>query len=185
MRIRGEMISAIRSFLGIEPSERLHVGLLDRKLAIALAKNTDWLESLKDRIRYLESHALRKKWQYEQARGDTKRILGGEIERLFRDLDRMQGQEIIISGNLDRISAARAKLQEYRAALVNGLDEEELGDVAIGLHAAFEELTVVDRTTAELVKMAYEAPQPRPVERLEVTTGLSAETIERLRQLET
>ena len=193
----GEAISAILSklaqLLGIRPSEQRRFQLMDRKLAAASLRNEDRLEALKDRIRQLEAQVLRKKRQYEEARGDTKRILGGEIERLFRDLDRLQGQEKIIGSNMDRIATARGKLQEYQAALAKGLDEGELDDLALGLQEVFEELKVVDRTTAELDKVAYEAPQPAHVDKeqrmAEVageteTAGLSAETEQRLRQLE-
>ena len=83
----GEAISAILSklaqLLGIRPSEQRRFQLMDRKLAAASVRNEDRLEALKDRIRQLEAQVLRKKRQYEEARGDTKRILGGEIERLF------------------------------------------------------------------------------------------------------
>ena len=93
-----ESISAILSklarFLGIKPTDKRRIEIMEQKLAAAKAGNVDRLEALKDKIRQFEAQVLHKKKEYESARGDSKRIVGGEIERLFRDLDRLHGQEI-------------------------------------------------------------------------------------------
>ena len=126
-----ESISAILSklarLLGIKPTDKRRIEIMEQKLAAAKAGNVDRLEALKDKIRQFEAQVLHKKKEYESARGDSKRIVGGEIERLFRDLDRLHGQENVIGSNIERISLAQTKIQEYKAAQMNGLEEDEIG----------------------------------------------------------
>jgi len=190
-----EVLSKLAQFLGIKPSEKKRVELMKQKLATAKASNVDRLEALKDKIKQLEAQALRKKKEYEAAKGDSKRIVGGEIERLFRDLDRLHGQENVIASNIERISVAQSKLEEYEAAKAKGLEEGELDDIAVELQEAFEGLKVADRASRDLERVEYQAPEVSPVnaeERMaevageqETETGLSAETEKRLEQLET
>lgn len=199
MATLGEAASAILSklaqLLGVKPSDKRRVEMMGQKLASAKVTNEDRLEALKDKIKQLETQALRKKKEYEAAHGDSKRIVGGEIERLFRDLDRLRGQENIIASNIERVSLAQAKLGEYTAAQGQGLDEGELDDISLELQEAFEGLQVADRASRDLEHVEYQAPQISPVnaeERMaevtgeqETATGLSAETEKRLKQLET
>ena len=194
----GETISAILSklaqLLGLKPSDTARMDLMKHKLATAKASNVDRLEGLKDKIRQFEAQALRKKKEYEAARGDSRRIVGGEIERLFRDLDRLHGQENVVASNLERISVTQAKLEEYKAAQAKGLEEGELDDIALELQEAFEGLRVADRAFRDLEGVEYRPPQVSPVNaekrmaevagEQETSDGLSAETEKRLKQLE-
>ena len=120
----GDTISAILSrlaqLLGLKPSEKRRLELMEQKLAVAKASNVDRLESLKDKIKRLESQALRKKQELEAARGDSKRIVAGSIEQLFRDLDRLQGQEQIIRSNIERVSVAQDKVTRTEGCPRNG-----------------------------------------------------------------
>ncbi len=193
-----ESISAILSklarLLGIKPTDERRTEMMEQKLAVAKAGNVDQLEALKDKIRQFEAQVLRKKKEYESARGDSKRIVGGEIERLFRDLDRLHGRENVIGSNIERISVAQAKIQEYKVAQTKGLEEDELDDIALELQDAFEGLKVADRASRDLEHVKYQAPRADPVNmekrmaevtgEQQTTTGLSAETEKRLRQLE-
>src|SRR5947208_618409 len=126
----GETISTILSrlaqLLRLKPSEKRRLELMEQKLAAARATNVDRLESLKDRIKLLESQGLRKKKELDAARGDSKRLVAGSIEQLFRDLDRLRGQEQIIRSNIERLSVTQAKLQELRVAQETGLEEGQL-----------------------------------------------------------
>lgn len=194
----GEAISSIiikiAQYLGIKPSDRRRIDMMEQKLATAKAHNVSKIESLKEKIGQLESHAVRKKKEYEKAIGDRKRIIGGEIERLIRDLDRLQGQENIISSNIERISIAQGKLEEVGAADFKGLDEGELDDIALELQESFDELRGVDQLSGELERISYKNSDFRPVnaekrmaevEGEQVTTsGLSLEAEKRLQQLE-
>jgi len=188
------VLSRLAQILGLKPSEKHRLELMDQKLAAAKASNVDRLEALKDKIKQFQGQALRKKREYDLAKGDTKRIVGGEIERIFRDLDRLHGQEGVISSNIERISVAQAKLEEFKAAQVTGLEEGELDDIALGLQEAFEGLEVADRASRDLERIEYQAPEVSPVDtekrmaevtgEQEAETGLSAETEKRLKQLE-
>ncbi len=194
----GEAVSAILSklaqLLGLKPSDKRRTELMEQKLATAKASNVDRLEALKDKIRQFEAQALRKNKEHEAAKGDSKRIIGGEIERVFRDLDRLHGQENVIASNIERISVAQAKLEEYKAAQAKGLEEGELDDIALELQEAFEGLTVADRASRDLRRVEYQAPEVSSVNtekrmaevtgEQETTAGLSAETEKRLKQLE-
>ena len=132
--------------------------------------------------------------ELEGARGDIKRLVAGSIEQVFRDLDRLQGQEQIIRSNIERLSVAQAKLQELNVAQVTGLEEGQLDDIALDLQDAFAGLKATDREAAELEQVAYEAPKRSRVDveqrMAEVegegvnTTGLSPEAEKRLKQLE-
>jgi hypothetical protein len=188
------VVSRLAQLLGLKPSETRRLELIEQKLDAAKAGNADRLEAIKEKIKLLEAQALRKKKELETARGDSKRILAGSIEQLFRDLDRLQGQEQIIRSNIERASVAQAKLQELKVAQETGLQDGQLDDIALDLQEAFAGLKAADREAAGLEQVAYQAPKRTRVdveERMaEVageavrTTGLSPETEQRLKQLE-
>jgi len=190
-----DILSKLAQFLGIKTSDERRTELMEQKLASSKARNVDQLETLKDKIRQFEAQALHKKKEYESAKGDSKRIVGGQIEQIFRDLDRLHGQENVITSNIERISVAQAKVEEYKAAQARGLEEGELDDIALELQEAFEGLKVADRASRDLEGVEYQAPQVSPVNaekrmaevsgEQETTTGLSLEVEKRLKQLET
>lgn len=178
------MVSAILEFLkkllGIKSSEARRFDALEKKLVADKAKNIDKLEEFKDKVRQMEAQLRRKKAEMDEVKGDLKRVVAKEIERLFRDLDRMRGQETIIAANLDRISIAQAKLEEYKLAVEKGLDEDELDDLALDLKEAFESMQIADRTVRDLDKVAYQPPERSAVEAekrmAEVTGAQETET---------
>ncbi len=190
-----DILSKLAQFLGIKASDKRRTKLMEQKLADAKASNVDRLEALKDKIRQFETQAIRKKKEYEAAKGDSKRIVGGEIERIFRDLDRLHGQENVIASNIERISIAQAKIEEYKAAQAGGLEEGELDDIALELQEAFEGLKVADRASRDLEHVEYQEPEGSSVNaekrmaevsgEQETTAGLSLEVEKRLKQLET
>ncbi len=189
------LVSAFKKFLGIQSPELKRIKQMEQKLAAAKTKNIDKMEDYKDKVRQLEAQARRKKTEYESVRGDSKRVIGSEIERLFRELDRMRGQETIIASNLERISVTQTKLEEYRLAIEKGLEESDLDDLALDLKDAFESLQVADRTTRDLERTNYQTPEYSPVNaerrmeevagEKETETGLSANIEKRLMDLET
>jgi len=160
----GAILSQLAEWLGIKPSEEHRLQRMEDRLAVAKADNVDRLEGIKEEIRVLESRARKKKREYDQAHGDTKRIVVGEIERVFRELDRLHGREKIISSNIEKTSIAQAKLGELRAARAQGVAEDELDAIAVDLQEAFEELKVSDRTARDLERVEYEAPEPSRVD---------------------
>ena len=190
----GAVLSQLAEWLGIKPSEEHRLQRMGDRLATAKANNADRLESVKDEIRVLESRARKKKEEYDRAGGETKRIVTGEIERTFRELDRLRGQERIIGSNIEKISVAQAKLGELRAARTKGVEEAQLDDIAVDLQNAFEELKVTDSSARDLERVEYAAPEPKHVDaesRLEQVTGskeasteLPEEMQKRLKELE-
>jgi hypothetical protein len=156
--------------------------------------NTDALESLKEEIRTLEALALRKKRELEKVHGDSRRIIVGEMERVFRDLDRLQDRETIIAANLNRLAVALAKLREARDIRKAGVNEEQSDDIALELQELHTGLRETDRAVRDLERERYVAPATNPVDTEErmaelteeekAPTDLSPEAERRLRQLE-
>ncbi len=191
---------AIRSFLarlfgGSDTKRRLKsLEAMEVKFTAAKRDNTDSLEALKDEIRVLESRARKKKQELEEARGDSRRIVVGEVERIFRELDRLRGRENILAANLDRIGTALAKVGEAKAALRAGVSEEQFDEIALDLQNLFSALRESDRAARDLERERYEAPAANEVKTEErmaelaedekTPADLSPEIERRLRQLE-
>jgi hypothetical protein len=191
---------AIREFLarlfgGNDTQRRLKaLEAIEDKFISAKRDNEDGLHSLKDEIRTLEARALQKKRELDQAHGDSKRIVVGEIERVFRELDRLRGRENVVAANLDRIGVALAKVGEAKAALRAGVSEEQFDDIALEIQDLFSTLKTLDRAATDLDREKYGAPAASKVDvdqRLGEVQGaekapaaLSADTEKRLKQLE-
>lgn len=189
------LLARLAELLGLKPNEDKRMHAMQAKLATAHAYNADRLEALKEQIRTLEAAALRKKKEMDAAKGDTRRIIVGEIERIFRDLDRLRGSESIITTNLEKIAVAQAKLKELVEARAQSVRQDQLDDLALDLQEAFSELRLTDRAAKDLERVEYTAPQRAPVaidERLAQAEGghvqpaaeLSEETKRRLAALE-
>ena len=156
--------------------------------------NTDSLEALKEEIRTLESRALQKKQEFERSHGDSKRVVAGEIERIFRELDRLRGRETIIGKNLDRIGVALDKIREAKAAMQAGVTDEQFDEIALELQDLFATLRQSDRAARDLEREKYEVAEPTPVkteqrmaeltEETKTPITLSPETEQRLKKLE-
>jgi hypothetical protein len=162
---------------------------------ISAKRNNEYsFESLKDEMRLLESRARQKKRELDQARGHSKRIVVGEIERVFREMDRLRGRENIIAANLDRIGVALAKVGEAKAALRADVSEEQFDDIALEIEDLFDTLKALDVAATDLAGEKYEAPvaseedvdqrvaNVQAAEKAPVV--LSPETEKRLEQLE-
>lgn len=190
----GSILSKAAERLGIKPSEAGRYGLMKEKLIAARAGNADQIESLKDKIRRLQARAVQKKREYDEARGDIKRILAGEIERTLRELDRLQGQEKIIASNMERISVALEKVEELEAAQTQGVEEGAIDDLAIGLQEAFDRLKSEDQAIKDLQREKYEPPEREAMDiedrvaeiqgTKERASELSQKSQERLKELE-
>jgi hypothetical protein len=188
------VLSRLAQLLGLKPSEKRRLELMEQKLVADKANNVDRLEGLKDKIRQLESQALRKKKELDGARGDAKRLVAGSIEQVFRDLDRLKGQEQIIRSNIERLSIALTKLKELQVAKEAGLEEGQLDGLALDLEESYDALKATDREAADLERVEYKAPERSRVDieqrmaevqgEAVTATGLSPETEKRLKQLE-
>lgn len=189
-----EILSKLAEWLGLKPSQAKRLDLMEEKLSQAKRDNCDRLDDVKREIKALEARALQKKKEIEQTRGDSQRIIAGEIERTFRELDRLQDRARIIESSIDRIAISLAKIRELKVALAQGVSEEQLDEIALELHGVFADLKATDKAARELEREKYEAPQAAQVDadrrmaELEGTqespTGLRPETMKRLKQLE-
>jgi len=198
MRSLWEAIRALfeKLFGGSETLRRLKaLDAMEENFAKAKRDNSDSLETLKEEIRTLEARALHKKKELDQTHGDSNRIVVGEIERIFRELDRLRGRETVISANLDRVGIALAKIGEAKAALRAGVTDEQFDDIALEVQELFGQLRESDRAARDLEKEQYEVRDASRVEveqRMAEVQGvepapvaLTAETQKRLKQLET
>jgi sugar-specific transcriptional regulator TrmB len=165
------------------------------QIAVEKANLIDKLEQLKEKCKQLEKQALRLKEEYDTTTGSSKKTVGRQIEQIFRDIDRMQGQKSVILSKIDKYSLAQSKMEELTHAQPQGVDEDLLDDVAVDLQDAHEELKSTDRVAADLESIEYENPNMNKVdseERLaeisesqESVNELPSEIEERLSQLET
>lgn len=159
-----DILSRLAEMLGLKKSEAARFEEMGHKLGEAKADNNDRLGSLKDEIRVLTTRARKKGQEFEEAHGDVRKIISGEIERTFRELDQLQKREKIIGANLDRIATTQAKLLELQDAQAQGVEQDDLDDLALELQDAFSELKVADRVTRDLEQVEYEPEERQAVE---------------------
>lgn len=189
-----DLLARLLEFLRLKKTDAAKHDEMERKLRAAKASNVDRLEGLKEQIAILERQARAKKKEYDAATGDTKRIVAGEIERIFGDLDRLKGRETIIGRNIDKVGMAIAKLGELKDARAQGVDEDMLDGLAVELEDIFAELKATDRTADGLDQVRYESPKSKQTDvearmaelegRTEPPDGMSQSTLDRLKQLD-
>lgn len=194
--IIGEVLSRAARVLGLKPTQAQRLERLQARLGAAKARNVDQLEEIKDEIKTIEARALRTKRELDETRGDRRRIIAGEIERSFGDLDRLRGKEDVYAQNIDRISRTLAKIDQMVAAGYRGIDEDLVDALAQEADEEFAALKAVDRATVELDRVQYhrgERASENAGERTRDGTRdvrsrdepeLSPQARERLRQLE-
>lgn len=166
-----ELLERLLELLGIKKSDAAKYQRLKEKISTAKATKVDQLESLKDQHLTLERKALEKKKEYDAAKGDVKRIIAGEIERIFKELDRLKGREAIIGQGIDKLSLAAVKIDEIIAGAGEDIGEDIFDDLAVELEDTFAGLKRTDRAAKGLEEVSYEAPQAA---RIDVESRLSA-----------
>lgn len=159
-----DLLVRLLEFLGIKKSDSDRFRRLKEKIHSAKAAKVDQLESLKDQHRVLERKALGKKKEYDASKGNVKRIIAGEIDRIFKDIDRLKGQEAIIGQGIDKLSLASVKIDEILAGSVQDLDEDVFDDLAVDLEDIFAEHKRTDRAAKALEDVSYEAPQTAQID---------------------
>ena len=75
-----DMLEKILEMLGIKKTDSQQYAKVEEKLRSAKSVNADQLEMLKEKVAEQEREIRQKKRAYDNATGDTKRIVGGEIE---------------------------------------------------------------------------------------------------------
>ncbi len=124
----------------------------------------DWFRNVKKAAQDIESRRaelkkeiLALKPEYESAKGDLKGVVAGQIERLFRDMDRLKDQEAMIRRMRGR-TAARASC--HGCGLGRGVDPET------GLCPRCQALMGPERRldVGRLEREKYERPEKKPVD---------------------
>lgn len=159
----GDIIAKLLELLGLKHSDEKKYEVMEQKLRATKATNVDRLESLKEQTAVLTRQLKTKKKDYDAATGDTKRIIAGEIKRLFGDLDRLQGRETIIGRNIEKLGILLAKLEEVRVGK-EGVAEGMGDDVGIELEDVVDVLKSTDREIAGLEQISYKAPEGKQVD---------------------
>ena len=195
----GDILSKILEILGIKKTEKNKLSLAQQKFKEKRARNHDQIDQLKEEIATLERRAKSKKKEYDQAHGDTQRVVGAEIERVFESLGRLQNREAILNANITKLDITIAKIEELKAAQEQGLDQDVIDDLAVDLEDVFADLKETDRAAAGLEKVRYPAAEKAKVDIdarmtsiMEAGTaaeggqqvGISDTTMERLKALE-
>lgn len=188
-----DILAKFLQLLGLKKTEAGREDQMEQQARTIVAANTDSLEELKDSIGTLERKAKAKNKEYEAASGNIKRIVAGEIERIFAALDRTRDQEVIITRNIKQAELVLAKVRELKTARRQGVDEDTLDSLAIDLQETFEEFRAADKAARELERVRYEPVAEKPMDidsrmaelepNKESPDGLSEATLRRLKEL--
>lgn len=182
--------------VGLQKSRLAELQELKERLDGKRAENADQLEDLKEDIARLERKALRQKEERENVSGQRKKVIAGEIERTFRDLDRLENRENIIASNLEKTSSTIAKVEELIAAQQRGVQEETIDEIAVDLQDAIADMRASDEAVEQMERdTEYEGMKREKVDietRMAQTEGeeetaepeLSEEAQSRLKELE-
>ena len=192
--IIGNILERLNEWFRGKPAEAIRWQQELTRLATERAEIGDGLEDLKSHIRTLETRALKKKEELDRAHGDSRRIVVGEIERTFRELDGLREREQILGANMERNATARVRIQALLDALRQGMSEDRLEELALAREEAFDALRAKDRGVRNLGRQTYAPPDAQPVEvgeRLDETAGkresqpaLSPDAAQRLAELQ-
>jgi len=192
-----DVIARLLQMLGLKKSQADKYAAMEKKLRAKKASNVDRLEGLKEQIAALENKARQKKKEYDAATGDTKRIIGGEIERIFTELDNTRNRESIIGSNINTVSMAISKTQELVDAQTRGVEQDDLDELAVELEDIIGEMKDTDRAAEDLERVKYREPEKKSIDiedRMEQLEGaiesekkdqetLSESSAQRLREL--
>ena len=156
-----DIISKIFEMLGLKKSESGNTlaklaKMEQRFLAVKTAAG-DRLEELKKEIRELQHLALEKKNEFDSLKGDLRRIVAGDIERIRKQLSALQEREKLIGRRLEIAAAGLARVQEVRVTIEAGnIDSDDLDELAILLQESIDDMRDTDRAEADLAKIHYE-----------------------------
>jgi len=192
-----DLLARLLELLGIKKSDSAKYQRMEEKLRETKAAYTDRLESLKEQILVLERKAVDKKKEYDAAKGRVKQVVTGEIDRLFKELDRFKENEAIIGQSIDKVSLAISKLESIKDASRPGVSEDIFDDLGVEFQDILADLKTTDRAAKDLERVSYEAPKTEQVNvasRMaeleeqtesapETATELPKSTVERLKEL--
>ena len=155
-----DILAQAATLLGLKPSEARKLELIQEKLRVEKTRYQDKVSDLKDEVKRLESIAMRKKREMDDARGQTKRLVAREIEQVLRERNGLQEKVALWFSRLEKVTLLLRKLElagEIESA--EKVDLEELADIA---SERMEELIDIekraDRATEDLEGLTYEEP---------------------------
>ncbi len=156
-----ELLSKVATSLGIKASESRRLEAVMDKLTAARKQYDDKIEDLVDEIRRLEAIAVRKKREMDAARGETRRILGREIEQVLRERKSLREMEGLIFSRREKVVLLLRKFEVVSTAQASGqLDIEDLADDAVEhMEEVIADEKDADRATQQLEEVKFEEPE--------------------------
>ncbi|MFC1762209.1 hypothetical protein ACFL6U_09015 [Planctomycetota bacterium] len=159
-----QWLANILEYLGIKQSEAAKYKKMKEVLIEKKAGYVDQLESLKDKIMTLQRKLREKESEYNNAKGRIREIVTGEIQRLFKDLDRTKESEAIIGQGIEKASLTISKVESIILAKHDGVEEEVFDELIVDLQEDFAELKRTDRAAKDLESVRYDAPPETSME---------------------
>jgi uncharacterized phage infection (PIP) family protein YhgE len=183
-------------WLGMKPTEAKQLDRMLTAFSTARADNADQMEALKDEVRKLTHRVLQKKKEADSSRGEIKRMIIGEIEGIFREIDRTQRTVDILSSKSEQYAIGLSKVREAKTLLDAGkrLPPDTFDDLALLVQELAREMKERDASVRDLERDGYEKPAQATVnvsQRVgelegskETPSELSESTLKRLKELE-
>jgi hypothetical protein len=156
-----ELLSKVATSLGIKASESRRLEMVTEKLEDEKKRYSDKIEDLIDEIQRLEALALGKKKRMDAGRGETRRILGREIEQLLRERSGLKEKEALLFARREKVDLILRKFAVAKEAEVPPeIDYEEYADEAADLmQEVIASEKDSDRATEALGKIRFEEPE--------------------------
>ncbi len=189
------VLAKLAEFLGLRKSEQARLEAQRRALLGLRRTLNDELDNLKTDIHVLEQRALKLKQEFDQTKGEGKRVIIEQIELAREELDGQKGRQDILVSRISNVNTALAKLDELEAARKRGVGQEVLDDIAVDLDGALADLKDEDKAARDLKRVQYqrerkpvtETVRPEAMDVVEppAKEALSEDTAKWLKQLET
>jgi len=193
-----DLLARVATSLGIKDSEARHLEKVIDRLAAEKQRYADKIDDLKDEIERLEAQALKKKKRMDAARGESKRIIGREIEQILVERKSLREREGLLFNRQRKVILLLSKFELATHAQEPEKESlpEDLPDEATDLmEDLIAEEKSSDKAHDQLEKRRYEEPTRAPevdvaAELADITgeseadTGLSKEFMDELDALE-
>jgi hypothetical protein len=142
---------------------------IEQKLRAMKIENVNNFDELKKKIQQIETKIVLKKTEYDTSRGSVKEMVMLEIEQMFKELDSLKQNQLILNRNINKITQEISKLEQMRDSGLQGLNLDEIDQLALNLEDNFSKLQEVDLVSKDLERVVYhhrEENQPELLERL-------------------
>ncbi len=140
---------------------------IEQKLRAMKIENVNNFDELKKKIQHLEAKIVRKKTEYDTSRGSVKQMVMLEIEQMFKELDSLKQNQLILNRNINKITQEISKLEQIRDSGLQGLNQEEIDQLALNLEDNFSKLQELDLVSKDLERVIYHHKEENQSELLE------------------